>query len=814
MKKVFFIISLLGISFCVFGQKTTLSGVVVDAKTNDALSFATIKTDTGITKLTDSRGKFVIQSNDLIKSIIVSYVGYKSKKIDVRKSFMKIKMTTSVEKLEEVIITAKSNPALELIKKVVANKNKNDIEKALKSFKFNTYNKMLVTANPDSIAPTIDSLFIKKNGKKVFKKLDSTNYEFHKEIKDKHLYISEKISEIKFQKGKKRKEKILASRMAGFKNPIYEIVALTLQDFSVYDDEYIIVGTKYLNPVSKKGLKFYRYKILDTVTKSDRKLISIHFKPKKKEEKTLLEGVLYVDNRSFGIAKSIYELKSSIDVKVLQGFVFQKDNQIWFPIKQSLSIKNGKKKGNVKFFEGEIQISTEKKKNSIVRKKKNTPNDVICFISNTYNSNIYINKPVKIENSSVTIDYSGLTNKNQNFWNKFRKDSLTNRDKKAYIFVDSIGKKEKIEDKIYLIRKLVCGYYPTKYVDIDLKELLKYNRYEGLRLGIGGVTNENVSKNVKFSSYVAYGFKDHSWKHRHKIGVLLNQKKRTWLIAGYINDLKEAGLFSFGNQGQSLFDLDLSEINVSHFFNYKTFEVQLQHDIQPNLEMATSFNFSTETPLLSYGFQKNNFKINYWKADFSYSPSNEYMLTPFGKTTIKDGYPKLLIHTEKAFGDFSFFKINTQISHRIEWNRKSSTFLTMQGGFIKGKAPLTHLYSSNPNYNFENPYINRVDFEGKTRFETMAWGEFFSNKFVSLHLEHYLYPKFSLVTRGVFGTNSEFQNVPYKSLEKGYFESGFKAYSLFSGFGLSCFYRYGYYQNPQWHDNLAVKINYKIDLKF
>jgi hypothetical protein len=51
-------------------------------------------------------------------------------------------------------------------------------------------------------------------------------------------------------------------------------------------------------------------------------------------------------------------------------------------------------------------------------------------------------------------------------------------------------------------------------------------------------------------------------------------------------------------------------------------------------------------------------------------------------------------------------------------------------------------------------------------------------------------------------------------MNKGYFESGMEINELFKGFGLSAFYRYGSYQNPEWSDNLAIKLTYHLNLGF
>jgi hypothetical protein len=54
----------------------------------------------------------------------------------------------------------------------------------------------------------------------------------------------------------------------------------------------------------------------------------------------------------------------------------------------------------------------------------------------------------------------------------------------------------------------------------------------------------------------------------------------------------------------------------------------------------------------------------------------------------------------------------------------------------------------------------------------------------------------------------------YKTLEKGFFESGLEANSIYKGLGLTFFFRYGPNQLPKFEDNLSLKISYVLDLGF
>lgn len=55
---------------------------------------------------------------------------------------------------------------------------------------------------------------------------------------------------------------------------------------------------------------------------------------------------------------------------------------------------------------------------------------------------------------------------------------------------DSIRKRE-------FLKQLGNGFLPTRYINIDLRYLLKYNQFEGLRTGLGGETNTRFSEKYR-----------------------------------------------------------------------------------------------------------------------------------------------------------------------------------------------------------------------------------------------------------------------------------------------------------------------------
>lgn len=837
MKKVLFLLYL--IPFLALSQNQ-IQGIVTDSTTKIPLPFATIITNTGFGVLTDVDGKFSIETKKSFNSIKISYIGYKSQEISVNteNTFLQIKLTTTVENLDEILITAKENPALKIIKNAIKNKPKNNIEKALNTFKFNTYNKILVTANPDSINGKIDSVFfVKKGEEKKFLHIDSSNYKFKKDILKQHLFISEKISEYKFQKGKKKKEVVLASRMAGLKQPIYELLAITFQDLSFYNEFYTLAGTKYTNPIADNALKKYNYKILDTVNNGNGSSIIIYFKPKEKKEILGLEGVLYIDTKQFAITKAVTELKGIVNIKATQDYKYQKDYKIWFPSNMDIVLRKGKNKENISLFGGTVKFSENKKNDSIVNTQKIDESDVTYFISKSSNSNIQINTPVTVKKSASTIQFADNAHKkSEEFWNLYRTDSLTKRGTTAYIYLDSVAKTEGVEKKINLARNILKGYFPTKYINLNLGKILNLNNYEGVRLGFGGETNPNFSNILKIESYIAYGTKDKDIKYSAGASFRLNKNTNTWLGGNFTNDLKEAAALDFIKENNSFSPINPRNLNIDKFYNYKTINLFIEHDIQPNIESKFQISTGDYLPVFEYEFisaTKNlvNYKLTLATLGFQYNPKNEYMNSPLGKLKIKNEYPQFTFQLTKSFenllqSDFDFTQINLRILHEINPLRKATTTLLAEGGIVFGDAPISHLFNATPNYTFKSPWVKRITFAGKNSFETMGYNEFISDKFAAFHIKHQLTPfkittkfrpQLTLVTRAAIGkiNNPEYQNgLIFKNLNKGYIESGLEFNSLFKGFGLSGFYRYGAYKNPEWSDNLAIKLTYKLRLGF
>lgn len=811
-----------------------VSGIIKDANTKKPLPYVTISTGE-INTIADEDGKFSFPSLHKITDFEVSYLGYTKLKITIEngKSFYTILLSEKKANLNEVLVS-NENPALFIIKKVIANKDRNNPLKKLNSFEFKSYNKLVVTANPDSIEGRIDSLFIEKKDVKIFKSIDSTNFKFKKLIQKHHLFQTEKVSKFQFS-GTKFKETILGTRMAGFKQTVYEIIGLNLQSFSIYDPVYELFETKYKSPIANDAFQDYNYKLLDTLSIDGRKTVLIYFKNKKKRKASGLEGVLYIDELNFAIAKVMMRIKSVLEISGNDEFMFNTQENLWFPFQKTFKIKKGKNKEPIKILGESITFNSEEE-NSIDIEKK-TKSDHTYLLSKTNYFDIKCNVPVQISKKSIAIEIKkDAANKTEDFWLNNRTDSLDIRSQKTYLILDSLSIKNRFESRILFGRKIINGFLPIPFFDLDLRKLFAFNNYEGLRLGFGGITNDRISKTFKMDGYFAYGTRDDAYKYHLGFTSRIGGNSNSWFGISYTNDVSEIASTTFAIDKKPFKIYDPRPINISTFYNYENQKAYFETKFIPKTECIWQLSRAVVEPKFDYIFKLNDKLYNSYtitSAMFSlqWNPFSDYMQSPNGRIEIEKRFPKFTFQYTQSLpniwnNDFQFGKIDFKTEFEKKHLNGQKTNLLFQAGYAFGAIPLTHLYNTSPNNITKDAVLQRITFSGRNSFETMFFNEFFSSKFGSFQIKHgfnrvklfnKIRPSLVLVSRMAWGNldnPEQHLGLNFKSLNNGFFESGIELNQIYKGFGLIGFYRYGPNQLSKLEDNLAIKLSFVLNLGF
>ena len=810
-----------------------VNGIVKDASTKKNLPFATIILDDGTNTISDVDGKFSISTKTKITSIEISYIGYLKSTISLEKNkfYYTIYLNQKADALNEVFINS-TNPALAIIKKTIENKKNNNPLEKLKSFEFKSYNKLIVTANPDSINGSLDSVFVTTPFGKYFKKIDSTDYQFKEIIKKQHLFQTEKVSQYQYNTPQ-LKETILGTRMAGFKQPVYEVLAFNLQSFSIYDSKYELFETKYNSPIAKDALDDYNFKLLDTVAIKGRNTYMIYFKNKKKRKASGLEGILYIDQNNYAIAKAIMRIKGILDISGIHEYQYIPEENLWFPTQKKFKIVKGVNDDDIKILGGTIQFDGDIEEN--LKPRKRVESDYIYLLSQTNNFDIEYNTPVKIKKPVVAVEINDdAIDKPESFWEEYRKDSLDYRSQKTYLSLDSISIKKRVESRLNLGRKILSGYFPIKIWDIDLRNIIRYNNYEGFRLGIGGITNEKFSRKYRVEGYSAYGTKDHAFKYSVGLGARVDKFSNTWVGISYTDDVQEIATTNFAVDKKAFKIYDPRSINFSTFYKYENWKIAVESKIIPKMESVLVLANTFVEPKFNYAYNLNGtlyetYTMTTASISLKWNPYSDYMQTPTGRIESEKRFPKFTLQLTQSIpnvlnNDFTFTKVDFKAEHQINYLDGQRTTFLFEAGRAFGDLPLPQLYSTSPNNLNKETVLERITFAGKNSFETMYFNEFFSSEFMSFQFKHSfnrififkkIKPAIDFVTRMAWGNmkNPEGQvGIEYKTLNERFFESGIELNKIYNGLGLGGYYRYGPNHLSNFEDNIAIKLTFIVDL--
>lgn len=814
--------------------QTVVSGVIRDAGNGKPLPFASVSAPGQDAAIADVDGRFRIRVKQG-SAITFSYTGFFPQTVtpEHRNSYYNIVLQRQHAELEAASANASVAKANSIIQVAIARKVSNDPQRALHSYRFDAYEKLLVTADPDSIDTRILQKKVSEKGRSVLKP-DSANFKFAELIANRHLFEMEKASRYEYADGH-QKETILGTRMSGFSQPLYEVIGFTQQSFSIYQNRYDILETTYRSPLADNAFLQYRYNLLDTATIDGRTVYVIYFKARKDSRKQpRLRGLLYIDTETYGIARAVIRIKGILDLRIGHDFTFLPGQKIWFPKTKELRITKGDNDADIRILGETLTFDASADKG---KDRDRQASDYTYLESATRYFNAQYDNALSIRHTAVAIEIKDDAIKRDDaFWKAFRTQPLDARDTETYAALDSISRRRRLERKIWFGRKAINGYIPFGPVDLDLRYLLSFNNYEGFRLGLGGITNERFSRKYRLDGYAAYGTKDGEVKFSLGGAARIGKFSGTWIGANYTDDIREIASSTFAIDKRVFKLYDPRPINVSTFYGHRSWRGYIETKIIPKTESIWQLTHSEIDPLFPYTFSidgkaYHQYAMTTGQLSLQWNPFSDYMQTPSGRMEIEKRFPKFTLQVTQSLGglwgnDFDFAKFDFRAEYEIPYLDGQKSSLLFEAGYADGDVPLTHLYNTSPNNLTKDRLLQRVTLAGKNSFETMFFNEFFSSRYAMLQLKHGLRripimrkvkPSLVFVTRMAWGSMQkpwQHDGISYKTLDEGYFESGMELNKIFSGFGLTAFYRYGPNALPRFEDNLAIKLSFSLDLGF
>lgn len=791
----------LSISFGVHGQKTSISGKVRDHETKEALPFVNISVENtreGTASGIDGRFRITAEKSS---KLIFSYVGYAPRKLNLTSysdttSFLTVDLTRISHELQTVEVTAGENPAFEIIRRVIRNRDKNNPEN-LRSFSYKAYHKFYATAESETELPS-----------------DTTK--FASFIRNNHLFLNETFSERKYIRPDLDKETVLGNRMSGVKDPFFAILATNFQPFSFYKEHITLLEKNYLNPISPGSTTRYDFEISDTVYRASDTTFLISFRPLAGKTFEGLEGVLYINTKGYAIEHVLattYDERALMTIKIQQKYHLIDDH--WFP----------------------GQLNTE-----FILNENKVASRTIKYVHRSYLTDITINSDISKKTFGlVNVEFDPLANrKNEEFWKTVRLDSLARKERNTYKLYDSLGRSNKLATLNAIIKTgeaFAIGKFKAGAFYIPIESILKINRYEDVRFGFGLQSGENISRIISMEGYTGYGVRDKALKYGGGLQLNLDKQNELYLKFNYRTDIDEPGNADF-IKGAPLAS------GGQHFRKWLAFRMDSLQQYKAMLH-ARPFRF-VQAVLF---FQQMNIKPTY---GYAYTEDDVTLLHSYTSTeaglqfrfAFKENHAQLgphVIVTNYAVpqinlviskslpdvwsGQFSFTKAEIRLDHHFVTRGLGKTSLQFNGGVLNGNAPYTFLFNGRAAWSGES-FVNGFVIPGY--FQTMRLYEFFSDRYASFFITHnfgrltstrpkYFRPELALTHGTGFGTlrrTDVHKGIVFNTMEKGYHESGliltnifrFKYLNvLYFGLGAGAFCRYGNYRFETIEGNLSVK---------
>ena len=117
MKRGILLIVALLMAMTIMAQKTAVSGTVVDASTGEPVMGASVTAD-GLSVVTNADGFFTLKSEQAPEAVVVTHVGYRSRRVAVTGEQLTVRLQPTVIQLHEVLVKA-DNPR-ELVQAAIA----------------------------------------------------------------------------------------------------------------------------------------------------------------------------------------------------------------------------------------------------------------------------------------------------------------------------------------------------------------------------------------------------------------------------------------------------------------------------------------------------------------------------------------------------------------------------------------------------------------------------------------------------------------------------------------------------------------------
>ncbi|MDB5271635.1 MAG: hypothetical protein JWO58_2 [Chitinophagaceae bacterium] len=517
---IFFLI--IAIPYFSVAQTIKLKGKIIDGETGEGMPFASIyikNTDIGVSS--DFEGFYTLTVSHQHDSLTVFNMGYgmKVKAIPkgVEEAVLNFQLESEVSAVDEIVVRPTENPAFAIMRKVIKNKDQNDISR-LDAYEYETYNRLEVSV--DNISDKLKKRKIYKKIAEVYDSAQAVAGEDGKPVIP--MFISESISNYYHRRNPDMtKEWIHGARVTGVGvedgSVVSQLVGTSFQNYNFYKNSVSVVQKDFLSPIADSWQVFYDYELEDSMFIGSQWCYKLTFKPKQSKD-LAFTGAMWIHDTTFAIKQIDVKVGKDANINFIEKVKIQQEFEqvaagAWIPVKTRALL--------------DIEEIT-----------KNSPGLLAKFYSSSKDIKINQPKDEKFYDQLVEVE-SDANVQSADYWEQKRHDSITDSEKHMYAMIDSIKNVPLVKSYIEIVNIAVNGYKRIGKIDFGpYLGIYSFNNVEGNRIRLGFRTNIDFSRKWVIKAYGAYGTKDTKFKYGTTVSYIFNKKRWTEVGVEYRKDIE------------------------------------------------------------------------------------------------------------------------------------------------------------------------------------------------------------------------------------------------------------------------------------
>lgn len=729
MRKAF-VLLLLIFSLAIDAQ--TIRGVVVDEETGDSIPHPGLQYKKGKVVVSGgSDGSFSIpRLND--EYLTVSAVGYKTLQILIGPNTparMRITLKPDTKRLKEVTVrgkkgkySRKNNPAVELMKRVIAAKKRNDLENH-DYYRYDKYQKLTLAVN--DITPAEVEKEKGKNRQWLVNQIEFCPYN-NKLILP--LSVDETVTQHIYRKDpKKEKTIVLGQRATGVNDLIQtgEMLNTVLKDVftdvDLYDDQIRLLQYPFTSPIGKDAIAFYRFYIVDTVYVDRDECYHLEFTPNNQQDFGFRGELWVLTDSTLHVKKCRLSLPRKSDVNftdnlsVTQEFTKQPNGE-WVLTTDDMYV--------------EMSVVDFLTKAVVIRTTRMTD---------------YAFDPIpdKAFKGKAKVKYDPSSRmRGDDFWADNRTVELTGSERGMGTFIDNLTKTKGFKYLLFGMKVLIENYVETggkthpSLVDIGpINTMVSTNFIDGMRTRLSAQTTANLNPHLFVSGYYARGWDSRKNYYKGQVTYSFNKKeympwefpKRTLTFTSTYDVCSPSDKFMPTDKDNVFTSFKWTDVDKMMFYNRQelAFEYEQDWGFKTTVKLKTEENeacgklyftplslYDAETPAIEHG------KIRTTEAsiELRYAPGETYVNTKQRRLKINYDPPVFtLSHTVGVKGvlggDYNYNFTEASVYKRFWLNSWGKLDVTLKGGIQWNKVPFPLLImpAANLSYIVEDETFNMIN---------------------------------------------------------------------------------------------------------